>query len=133
MGTLQERVYDIRGEVIPRLEAIRRVPVRYQRILPLWIMKRYRCAVIGGAPGALTLAVTDRESVWILETLRELTGCVIFVVLVDAGKMDLLIRRVERANHYRYSRLRPLSPYHPLRVRSMVTFSPLLPALRKRQ
>jgi hypothetical protein len=122
MGTAQERISDFQDEVIPRLEFIRRVPARYQRVLPLWIMKRYQCAVIGGAPGALTLAITDRRNAWILEVLGRLTGCVIFVVLVDAEKMQMLIQRVERAQRYRYCRLKPLSPYHPIRVRSMTMY-----------
>ena len=131
MGTARERVQEIQDEVIPRLGVIRRVPARYRRILPLWIMKRYHCAVIGGVPGALTVAITDRKNAWILGALRGLTGCVIFAVLVDAGKMQLLIQRVERAERYRYSRFKPLSPYHPLRVRSMVMFASLLSTLHE--
>ncbi len=132
MGMAQERIPDLQDEVIPHLELIRRIPARYQRVLPLWIMKRYQCAVIGGAPGALTLAISDRRNAWILEVLHRLTGCVIFVVLVDASKMQLLIQRVERARRYRYGGLKPLSPYHPLRVRSMAMYCIPVSLLHKR-
>jgi hypothetical protein len=132
MGMAQKRVSDFRDEVIPHLEVVRRVPARYQRLLPLSTMKRHQCAVIGGAPGALTLAISDRRNAWILEALSWLTGCMIFVVQVNASKMNLLIQRVERAERYRYCRMKPLSPYHPLRVHSMTMYCIPIPPLRDR-
>ncbi len=131
MGTMKNIADNVRGSLIPQLFALRRVPMRYRRILPLVIMKRYQCIVVGSAPGVLTVAITDRQNTSIIESLRGFTGQAIFPVLIDPTRMRLLIQRIERyeqsrsafysrtgkhtkeTDYYRYSTLR-------LQVSSMV-------------
>ena len=81
---------------IPQLRDIRRVRARYCDMLPLSIMKQYRCAVIGAARGVLTVAVTTPYHPQLVELLARFTGYVIFPVCVQPARMDLLLRRVER-------------------------------------
>jgi|GEM_PF-3662940 len=89
------------GEPIPQLHDIRRIPVRYRSMLPLGVMKQYRCAVIGTGRGILTVAVTHPYHPDLVEMLSQLTGYVIFPVCVRMERMDLLLRRVERWQHAR--------------------------------
>lgn len=81
---------------IPQLRDIRRVRARYGAMLPLSIMKRYRCVAIGAARGVLTVAVTLPYHPQLLEILTRLTGSIIFPVYISPTRMDLLLRRVER-------------------------------------
>lgn len=83
-------------ERIPRLSMLRRVPTRYRSLLPLPVIKRYQCLVIGCANGVLTIAIPEQPDPRVLEFLRCLTGRPIFLVFVDAARMRLLIRRFER-------------------------------------
>jgi hypothetical protein len=89
-------VYPVQENLIPRMEKLRRVPGQYRHILPLNLMKRHQCAVIGEEDGVLTVAITDRRDTSIFELLSRLTGYKIFPVLVDPERMRLLIRRMER-------------------------------------
>lgn len=84
------------SESIPYLRDIRHVRARYDTMLPLSIMKRYRCAVIGAARGVLTVAVTLPSHPQLIEMLARYTGSFIFPVCVQPARMDLLLRRVER-------------------------------------
>lgn len=84
------------GESLPRLRDIRHVRARYCAMLPLSIMKRYRCVVIGAARGVLTVAVTLPYHPRLVEMLALYTGSLIFPVCVQSARMDLLLRRVER-------------------------------------
>ena len=86
----------VRGNLIPQLYVLRRVPTRYRRMLPLTIMKRFQCIVVGSAQGVLTVAITDRQDTSVIESLRSITGQAIFPVLIDPARMRLLIQRVER-------------------------------------
>jgi len=70
--------------------------MRYQCILPLEVMKRYRCAVVGSAQGVLTVAITNERDTYLIETLTRLTGRPIFPVWVNPARMHLLIQRLER-------------------------------------
>jgi Type II secretion system (T2SS), protein E, N-terminal domain len=115
---------NVRGSLIPQLFVLRRVPMRYRRILPLTVMKRFQCVVVGSAPGVLTVAITDRQNSIIIESLKKFTGQAIFPVLIDPTRMRLLIQRIERyeqcrsafysmadrnhrkTNYYQYSMLR---------------------------
>ena len=81
---------------IPQLRDIRHVRARYCGMLPLSIMKQYRCAVIGSARGVLTVAVTFPYHPQLGEILTRFTGYAIFPVCVQPARMDLLLRRVER-------------------------------------
>ena len=91
----------VRGNLIPQLYVLRRVPMRYRRMLPLTIIKRFQCIVVGSAQGVLTVAITDRQNTSVIESLRSITGQAIFPVLIDPTRMRLLIQRVERYEQYR--------------------------------
>ena len=89
------------GSLIPHFSDLRRVPSRYRQVLPLSIMQRYQCLVVGSAPGVLTVAITDRHNTSTLQTLQALhqyTGQAIFPVLIDQGRMRLLLQRIERCD-----------------------------------
>jgi hypothetical protein len=81
---------------LPRMDTIRRVPTRYQRILPLELVKQYQCIVIGAARGVLTVAITDIHHQPLIYSLEKYTGRHIFAVLVEPTRMRLLIERLER-------------------------------------
>src|SRR5436190_23886603 len=92
---MQARAPSVHGNLIPQYSDLRRIPLRYQHILPLEVMKRYHCAVIGSAHGVLTVAITTRRDPSLIETLTRLTGCPIFPVWVSPARMRLLILRLE--------------------------------------
>jgi hypothetical protein len=100
MGTMQDIADKVRGNLIPQLFVLRRVPMRYYHALPLTVMKKFQCVVVGSAPGVLTVAITNRQNTLVIESLKKFTGQSIFPVLIDPTKMQLLIRRIER-NEYR--------------------------------
>jgi hypothetical protein len=114
-------VHDVQC-VIPRLRTLRRVSLQYWHCLPLEVMQRHQCIVIGGEQGRLTLAMGDCRQIYILTYLRWLTGCAIFPVQVDPARVRLLIKRVEWSMPARRDLLRRTSPYHPLLIRSLLTF-----------
>lgn len=101
MGTTKDIADNLRGSLIPQLFVIRRVPMRYRRALPLTVMKRFQCIVVGSAPGVLTVAITDRQNTSVIESLRKFTGQAIFPVLIDPTRMRLLIQRIERYEQIR--------------------------------
>ncbi|HLI05191.1 MAG TPA: hypothetical protein VKV40_01330 [Ktedonobacteraceae bacterium] len=103
----------IHSDLIPKFPHVRRVPPRYRRILALNVMKLHLCAVIGSAPGILTVAITDCSNTSLIEALGQLTGCRIFPVLVEPRRMRLLIQRVEFYECRRYRRMQPSSFLHP--------------------
>lgn len=100
MGNMQDIADKVRGNLIPQLFVLRRVPMRYYRVLPLTVMKQFQCIVVGSAPGVLTVAITNRENTLVIESLKKFTGQSIFPVLINPTKMRLLIQRIER-NEYR--------------------------------
>jgi MshEN domain len=95
-GHLKELVDNVRGSLIPQFSDLRRVPARYRQVLPWPIMKRYQCLVVGSEPGILTVAITVRHNTSMLEALQKFTGQAIFPVLIDPGRMRLLLLRMER-------------------------------------
>jgi len=101
MGNIKDIANSVRGSLIPQLYVLRRVPMRYRRMLPLPIMKRFQCIVVGSAQGVLTVAITDRQNTSAIESLREITGRAIFPVLIDPDRMRLLIQRIERCEQNR--------------------------------
>ncbi len=105
MGNMQDVADRVRGNLIPQLFVLRRVPTRYYSVLPLTIMKKYQCIVVGSAPGVLTVAITNRQSTLVIESLKKFTGQSIFPVLINPTKMRLLIQRIER-NEYRSNTFR---------------------------
>ena len=106
MGNMKDIADSVRGNLIPQLYVLRRVPVRYRRMLPLTIMKRFQCIVVGSAQGVLTVAITDRQNTSVIESLRSITGRAIFPVLIDPTRMRLLIQRIERYEQVFYARTR---------------------------
>ena len=89
------------GKPIPQLGELRRAPLRYRHILPLTIMKRYQCIVVGAAQGKLTIAITDTRNMEVLEVLSSYTGRTIFPVLIDPKRMRLLLQRIEQREQCR--------------------------------
>lgn len=81
---------------VPKFKSIRRVPSRNHQILPLRLMQRYQCIVVGTARDALTVAITDEQQKQPIESLERLTGYPIFTVLVDPARMQLILARLER-------------------------------------
>lgn len=94
---------------MPRLAPLRRVPVRYSSLLPLHMILRYQCIVIGKSGGAITVAFTDQQNLTVVPLIAGLTGCHVFPVIIDRRLMSLLLLRLERAEReksrrrYRYS------------------------------
>ena len=97
MGNMKELASNDCGSLIPHFFDLRRVPSRYRQVLPLSIMQRDQCLVVGSAPGVLTVAITNRHTTSTLQTLQVLqqyTGRAIFPVLIDQGRMRLLLQRI---------------------------------------
>jgi len=74
MGTVKDIADEVRGNLIPQLFVLRRVPTRYYGMLPLAIMKKFQCIVVGSTPGVLTVAITDRQNTVAIEFLKILLG-----------------------------------------------------------
>jgi hypothetical protein len=117
-------VHDVQGVqgVVPRLRTLRRVSQQYWYCLPLQVMQKHQCIVVGGEQGVLTVAMADCRQTHLLTYLRLLTGCAIFPVQVDPARVRLLIKRVEWSLPVRRDLLRQASFYHPLMIRAMLTF-----------
>src|SRR5205823_2942143 len=101
LETIREMANSLECSVIPRYCFLRRVPTRYQRVLPLNLMKHYQCIVVGAAQGTLTVAITGEEQVAVIESIKRLTGRTIFPVLIDPPRMQMLIQRIERCEQRR--------------------------------
>nr|BBH88627.1 hypothetical protein KTC_33780 [Thermosporothrix sp. COM3] len=113
-----------RPAVIPGLRDLRHIPHRYRRLLPLQVMQKYQCAVIGKEGKLLTVAVVAQPKVDLYGFIYRLTGCAPFFVLIDPFRMHLLLQRVERFERQRTRLVDPYSPYHPLRVRPLFSLLP---------
>jgi len=123
MGKIQNPAQSMRGNgnLMPQLRDLRRLPMRYQYILPLEVMKLYRCAVIGSAQGVLTVAITDRRDTSLVEVLTKLTGRTIFLVWVKPSRLRLLIRRRERWQRLKDEMLRWPHPLSLVQLHTIVT------------
>lgn len=117
----------VRADAIPRFSNVRRVPVCYQRVLPLAVSKRYQCVVLGASSHTLTVGITEPacENAALLYFLHRLTGSTIFPVLIEQRRMHLLIARIER--HQRFGK-QSCWPYDSLRQTAYVR---LILALQK--
>jgi hypothetical protein len=125
MKTVKKVGLDVDNSVFPRFDTLRWVPVCYRRILPLSVMKRYHCLVIGAAQGKLTVAMTDPVDVSIIEFLQRLTRCTIFPVLIAPNRMRQLIRHLEYAEQHTKTVMR--LRYQPrLQIRGWVVMGALL-------
>jgi hypothetical protein len=121
MGKMQAPAQGVRGNQMPQFPGLRRLPMRYQYILPLAVMKLYRCAVIGSAQGVLTVALADRGDTPLVEILTMLTGRTIFPVWVKPSRLRLLIRRRERWQQRKDEMLRWPHPLSLVQIHAMVT------------
>ena len=106
MGKMQETKPCVHNNLIPQWRDLRRIPMRYQRMLPLKVMKRYQCVVVGSAQGVLTVAITDRHDTFLIRTLTKFIGRPIFPVWVKPARMHLLIKRIERGERHKDEMLR---------------------------
>jgi Type II secretion system (T2SS), protein E, N-terminal domain len=119
----KELVNDVLQDVmIPRLWTLRRVSGPYRYLLPVAVMKRYQCVVVGGEGSILTVAITRPKDTCIFKAISALTGCTVFPVLVDPARMRLLLRRIERLEYAYYASMNNLSFYYALQQRSMLLF-----------
>ena len=117
---MKETVQDRHVCQIPRFRSLRRVPTPYRDVLPLKVMMRHQCLVVGAAQDTLTVAITDRQDISILALLSKLTGRTIFPVLVDPVRMRLLVQRIERYKQCRGNVSDYLLYLHRLQVKAMV-------------
>src|SRR6266568_7612700 len=125
MKTLKKVVPDVDNYVFPRFDSLRWVPVRYRRILPLSVMKRYQCIVIGAAQGRLTVAITDPLDLSIIELLQRLTKRTIFPVLIAPERMRQLIQHIEYCEQHKKRVMRLC--YQPrLQIRAWVVMVAML-------
>ncbi len=108
--------------MIPKLWTLRRISGRYRYLLPVAVMKRYQCVIVGGEGSILTVAITKPKDTRIFNAIGALTGCSIFPVLVDPARMRLLIRRIERLEYAYYASMNSLTFYYALQQRSMLLF-----------
>lgn len=109
--------------IIPRLYILRRVPQQYHRVLPLNVMKRYQCIVVGDAEGVLTVAIANQEALTCIESIGKLTSHAVFPVLVDPVRISLLIRRIERDERFRArTGLSSLRCLHYFQLRAITSF-----------
>jgi len=125
MKTLKKVVLDVDNYVFPRFDTLRWVPIRYRKILPLSVMKRYQCIVIGAAQGRLTVAITDPLDLSIIELLQRLTKRTIFPVLIAPERMRQLIRHIEYGEQ-RKKRVMGLCYQPRLQIRALVVMVAML-------
>ncbi len=121
--TVKEMVRRVNDDPIPRFDTLRRVPERYRQLLPLGVMKKYQCVVISATRASLTVAISERQDLSVLEFLSKLSGCTIFPVLATPLRMRLLIRRIERTGRIMRRRDKfccSMPSLHPLQVHAMV-------------
>ncbi len=119
-STMEETVHDRHARLIPRFRSLRRVPTPYRDVLPLKMMMRYQCLVVGAAQDILTVGITDQQDISILTLLSKLTGRTIFPVLVDPVRMHLLIQRIDRYQRSRDNVSDYLLYLHRIQVKAMV-------------
>ncbi|HET8851390.1 MAG TPA: hypothetical protein VFN02_02610 [Ktedonobacteraceae bacterium] len=117
---MKETVHDRHNHLIPWFRSLRRVPMPYRHVLPLKVMMRHQCLVVGATQDTLTVAITDRQDTSILTLLSKLTGRTIFPVLVDPVRLHLLIQRIDRYQHSRGNVSDYLLYLHRLQIKAMV-------------
>lgn len=99
--TVKEMALHVNSLLELRFDTLRRVPLRYRRILPLSVMKQYQCVVVGATRGELSVAFSARPCRSVIRVLRIVTGCHIFPVLTEPARMRLLIHRIELYEQHR--------------------------------
>jgi hypothetical protein len=107
-------------ETIPNLRTVRRISTRYRSIVPVNIMRRYQCAIVGAEHGILTVAIADPQRMAMCNLLSALTGYMVFPVLVDSRRLSLLLRRAERTEKQQYRLYRNFSQFSPGAIHTLV-------------
>src|SRR5215471_2794253 len=108
-------------DFVPRLYDVRRVAVRYQRMLPLSVMKEHQCVVLGATPHILTIGIVELKDKRWFYFIQALTGTAIFPVLIEPARMRLLLARIERYQRFRQRYSRAFYVLHlPLQVRQFL-------------
>ena len=97
LGIMKATPCKVNGNLIPRFDTLRWIPIRGRGILPLPVMKRYQCIVVGATRSMVTVALAEGQETIAPEILTALTGRTIFPVLISQSRMRLLIKRLERA------------------------------------
>jgi hypothetical protein len=123
LGIMKATTCKVNGNLIPRFDTLRWVPTRSRGILPLAVMKRYQCIVVGVTRSRLTVALAEGQEMMVPELLAALTGRTIFPVLIPQSRMRLLIKRLERAEDDRGNICRKKLLLHLLQIHSIVTFT----------
>jgi len=120
MGKMQFTARSVHANPIPQFRDLRRIPTRYHNSLPLEVMKRYRCAVVGSAQGVLTVAIANQRDTSLIETLTRLTGHPIFPVWVKPTGMRLLLQRIARWEQRKDEMLRWPHPLNLVQIHTIV-------------
>lgn len=105
---------------IPKYNNLRRVPGRFRQVLPLNVMKQCQCVVVGDARGVLTVAISERQDISVLDRLSELTRRTIFPVLVSPVRMRLLIQRIENNKRNKGKAFKKIFSLHPNYIHALV-------------
>jgi hypothetical protein len=104
-------VYDLQEGSIPRFYSLRRISRECSSILPLEVMKRYQCVVVGLTGRTLTLAIIHPRYLFLCKVISKLTGYTVFPVYVEPIRVRLLLQRIERAEQRRLA-IRALAFHH---------------------
>src|SRR5579863_2158422 len=78
LRSVKTMVYDLQEGSIPRFYSLRRIPRECSSILPLEVMKRYQCVVVGLTGRTLTLAITHPRYLFLCKVISKLTGYTVF-------------------------------------------------------
>jgi len=81
------------SQQLPRFDRVRWVPKRFKGMLPLEVMQRYQCIVVGGTQRKLTVAFASRQNAYVLAGLKKITGKEIFPVLMSPARLRRLLAR----------------------------------------
>ena len=103
LKTVKEMALHVNSLQELRFDTLRRVPLRYRRILPLCVMKQYQCVVVGATREELSVAFSARPGSSLIRMLGIVTGCHIFPVLTEPARMRLLIHRIEMYEQHRHA------------------------------
>ncbi len=88
---------------VPRFDTLHWVPLRCRRILPLSVLKQYRCIVVGATQAELTVAFAVQPGRSVIAVLSRLTRRDIFPILTEPDRIQLLIQRIELYNQHRHA------------------------------
>jgi hypothetical protein len=75
---------------VPYLAPPRSIPSSVRKLVPLEVMRQYRCLPVGRNRNALTVALADPTDTGALLRLEEMTGLTIFPVMTDPEALEHL-------------------------------------------